>query len=247
MRPTLTIAIPTIGRAGLRHTLDSIRRQALIPGDRVLVVLDTYQEPPRPDVEALVASYGKPFELWMHNGGVHFMGNPQLNLAIGECTTDYFCALGDDDIYVDGAIARLRRKLRPGRAVLFQFYAPPYLVAGNPTRFVLWADRVLRVANISGCCVAAPREALVPVSDHQRCEVDFDWIRDMVAKTGQFPIWMDDCLIIARPDRRNGEPVHQGVAKCRGCGGRGFAEDFDDRLCPECAPSVIREWLGVSA
>ena len=245
MTPTLTIVVPTIGRPTLETTLQSIARQALIPGDRVIVALDTYQEPPRPDVAELVARFG--FELLEVDGGVHFMGNPQLNAAIARCTTDYFCALGDDDIYVDGAFETIRAKVKPGRALLFQFYAPPYLVAGDPTRFVLWADRVLRVANISGCCIVAPRAALVPVSDQQRCEVDFDWIVDIVAKTGHKPIWLNDVLIIARPDLRNGEPVHQGIATCPGCGFRGFREDFIGRLCEECAPTVIAELVGVGA
>lgn len=245
MTPTLTIVVPTIGRSTLKTTLDSIARQDLLPGDRVIVALDTYREPPRPDVAELVAGYG--FELLPIDGGVHFMGNPQLNAAIAECSTDYFCALGDDDVYVDGAIASLRKKLKPGRALLFQFYAPPFLVAGDPRRFILWADPQLRVANISGCCIVAPREALVPVSDQQRCEVDFDWIVDIVAKTGRRPVWLDEVLIIARPDLRDGEPVHQGVAKCPGCGYRGFVEDFSDRLCQDCAPVVIRELLGASA
>lgn len=244
MTPTLTIVVPTIGRPTLETTLQSIARQALIPGDRVVIALDTYQEPPRPDVAALVARYG--FELLEVDGGVHFMGNPQLNAAIAGCTTDYFCALGDDDVYVDDAIATIRAKVKPGRALLFQFYAPPYLVAGDPTRFTLWADRVLRVANISGCCIVAPREALVPVSDLQRCEVDFDWIAEIVAKTERKPIWLEQVLIIARPDLRNGEPVHQGIATCPGCGFRGFREDFNDRVCQECAPVVRRELLGVA-
>ena len=231
---TLTIVVPTIGRPTLKTTLDSIARQALQPGDRVIVALDTFQQPPRPDVAALVASYG--FELLPVDGGVHFMGNPQLNAAIAQADTDYLCALGDDDIYVDGAIARLRAKLKPGRVLLFQFYAPPYLSAGNPERFVLWADRDLRVANISGCCLVAPVAALSPVSDDQRIEVDYEWIVAAVAKTGKPPIWMDDVLIIARPDLRNGHPVHQGVTRCRGCGYQGFVEDFSDRLCGECAP-----------
>ncbi len=231
---TLTIVVPTIGRPTLETTLQSIARQDLRPGDRVIVALDTYQEPPRPDVAALVARYG--FELLLVDGGVHFMGNPQLNAAIAGCTTDYFCALGEDDVYVDGAIARLRKTLKPGRALLFQFYAPPYLVAGDPRRFVLWADKQLRVANISGCCIVAPSEALVPVSDQQRCEVDFDWIVDIVAKTGQRPIWLDEVLIIARPDLRDGEPVHQGVSRCWGCGFRGFIEDLTDGLCADCVP-----------
>ncbi len=238
---TLTIIVPTIGRPALETTLQSIARQDLRPSDRVIVALDTYQEPPRPDVADLVARYG--FDLLIVDGGVHFMGNPQLNAALSTVTTDYVCALGDDDVYVDGAIARLRQKLKNGRAVLFQFYAPPYLVPGDPRRFVIWTERTLRVANISGCCIAAPRSALVPVSDEPRIEVDYEWIVDIVAKTGQKPIWMDDVLIIARPDVRNGESVHRGVVRCQGCGDTGFAEDYEDGLCAECAPVVLREFL----
>ncbi len=245
MSASLTIIVPTIGRSTLETTLQSIARQDLHPGDRVIVALDTYQEPPRPDVAALVARYG--FELLPVDGGVHFMGNPQLNAALALVDTDYVCALGDDDIYVDGAIARLRPKCKNWRAVLFQFYAPPYLVAGDPTRFILWAEPILRVANISGCCIAAPREAIMPVSDHQRCEVDFDWVAAIVRKTGRKPLWMDDVLIIARPDLRDGRPVHQGVVRCHGCGDTGFAEDYADRLCPECAPVVLRQFIEASA
>ncbi len=238
---TLTIIVPTIGRPTLETTLQSIARQDLRSGDCVIVALDTYQEPPRPDVAALVARYG--FDLLLVDGGVHFMGNPQLNAALDTVTTDYVCALGDDDVYVDGAISRLRPKLKDGRAILFKFYAPRYLVFGNPERFVLWMDRTLRVANISGCCIAAPREAIVPVSDHQRCEVDFDWIVEIVQKTGHKPIWMDDVLIIARPDLRNGQSVHRGVVRCQGCGDTGFVEDSEDGLCSDCAPVVLREFL----
>lgn len=242
MKPSLTIVVPTIGRPSLRVTLDSIARQDLQPKDRVVIALDTFAEPPRPDVAALVAAYG--FDLIEVNGGTHFMGNPQLNAAIAQCRTDYLIALGDDDIYVDGAIARLRKALTPGRAVLFRFYAPPYLVEGNPRRFMLWATRHLRVANLSGCCIAAPREALVPISEEHRIEVDFDWIAAMVAKTGQKPIWLKDVLVIARPEIRDGEPVHQGVGSCPTCGYEGFLEDFEGRVCKDCAPVVLPEFVG---
>lgn len=247
MKPTLTIAVPTMGRPILRHTLDSIARQDLTPDDQVLVVFDSFQG--SGDLEAtreLVESYGYTFVLF--NGGHSFYGNPQLNHAISLARGDYFCALGDDDIYVDGAIARLRAAIKPGRAVLFQFYAPPFLAINNPRRFLLWQTKQLRVANISGCCVAAPRAALVPVSAERRIEVDFEWIVDIVAKTGQKPIWLRDCLIIARPDLRDGEPVHQGVGTCRGCGWEGFLEDMDaDLLCHACEGTVLRSLLEARA
>jgi hypothetical protein len=237
---TLTICVPTIGRAGLADTLRSIARQDIQAGDQVLVCFDSFA----PDVahmqavQRLVESYG--FTFVPHDGGYHFFGNPQLNHAMTLATGDYFTALGDDDVYVDGAIARLRKALKPGRATLFQFYAPPDLVPNRPgLRFRLWQDKALRVANLSGCCIAAPRAALVPVSRELRIEVDFDWIVDIVARTGQKPHWLKDCLIIARPDVRDGETVHQGVADCRGCGATGFREDMTGDLCAECAPCVL--------
>jgi len=243
MKPTLTIAVPTIGRPCLVDTLESIKRQALIPGDQVLIVYDSFacDRAHLEATRALVDRYG--FTFVAHNGWVHFFGNPQLNKAIDLATGDFFCALGDDDVYVDGAIRRLRAALVPGRALLFQFLSPPYLAANDPRRALLWHDRDLRVANISGCCLVAPRASLVPVSRDPRIEVDYEWIVDIVAKTGQKPKWLKHCLIIARPDARHGATVHQGVADCCGCGAMGFVEDLDDGLCAECAPVVIRELL----
>lgn len=248
MKPTLTIAVPTIGRPCLVDTLESIARQALIPGDQVLIVYDSFlcDVAHLQETRALVERYG--FTFVAHDGQVHFYGNPQLNRAMELATGDYFCALGDDDVYVDGAIARLRKKLATGRVVLFKFFSPTFLAGNDPLRHLLWSDRALRVANLSGCCMAAPVSCLVPVSDEPRIEVDYEWIRDCVEKSGQRPVWMKDCLVIARPDRRDGQVVHQGVAACRGCGWTGFLEDMDqDRLCDACQPFVIRELLPVSA
>jgi spore maturation protein CgeB len=202
--PSLTIVVPTIGRPTLATTLASIARQDLHPGDRVIVALDTFEQPERPDIVALVASYG--FELLPVDGGVHFFGNPQLNAAIRTATTEYLCALGDDDIYVDGALARIRPQLVDGRAGLVQFL--------SPWREILWDAPVLRVSHISGCCLFAPVPSLVEVKTEQRIEVDFDWIVDVVARTGQPPIWIRDCAILARPEIVNGQPV-QALAEYR--------------------------------
>jgi glycosyltransferase involved in cell wall biosynthesis len=247
MTPTLTIAIPTIGRDSLRHTLDSITRQQLIDGDRVLVVADSFQHGYRYDLKELVEGYGWEFQYHEFDGGRHFMGNPQLNHAISLAQTDFFCALGDDDVFVDGAIYRLRSHLEPGRATLYQFYSPPFDTRDGSFRFVLWDEPKLQVAHISGCCIAAPVSCLVPVSDEERIEVDFDWIVNIVKQTGKKPHWLRDCLIIARPDLRHGEPVHRGVTTCRGCGLVAYLEDLDiSRFCAECEGTVLREHFGAS-
>lgn len=248
MKPTLTIVVPTIGRPTLVNTLESIKRQALIPGDDVLIVYDSFAKDAvnAAQTKAMVESYG--FTFIEHNGGYHFQGNPQLNHAINIAKTDFLCALGDDDIYVDGAIARLRKKLQPGRVVLFKFFITGFLTGLFGARFLLWSDKEVRLANLSGCCMAAPVSALVPVNTELRMEVDYEWIRDTVKKSGRRPYWMNDCLVIARPDVRDGQVVHRGVDACRGCGWMGVLEDMDcDRLCAECAPTVIRELLEASA
>jgi len=241
LTPTLTICIPTIGRPSLRHTLDSIKRQKLVLGDRVVVVFDSYRHGHNYDLQELVEGYGAPFQYREFDGGTHFYGNPQFNYGMRLARTGYFCGLGDDDIYVDGALERLRTALRPGRVTLCQFYSPPFDTPSGARRFVLWDTPRLQVAHISGCCMVAPVEALVPVSAEQRIEVDYDWIKDVIAKSGQEPVWMRDCLIIARPEMRDGVPVHRGVASCRGCGVVAYLEDLDgSRFCAECAPLVIR-------
>jgi glycosyltransferase involved in cell wall biosynthesis len=244
---TLTIVVPTIGRPGLKDTLASIARQALIPGDQVLIVYDSFERDAAnaTATRALVESFGYTFV--EHDGGYHFQGNPQLNHAMDLATGDYFCALGDDDVYVDGAIARLRKKLKDGRVVLFQFFSPTFISGNDGLRCLLWSNKELRIANLSGCCMAAPVSTLVKVSDEQRFEVDYDWIRDTVAKSGQRPVWMKDCLVIARPDVRDGQTVHQGVERCRGCGWVGFLEDMTDRLCDDCDGVVLREHLEARA
>ncbi len=241
---TITIAVPTIGRPTLVDTLESIARQELRPCDQVLIVYDSFA----PDVEnlqatrALVEGYG--FTFVEHNGWVHFFGNPQLNHAMTLAAGDFFTALGDDDVYVDGAISRMRKALVPGRALLYQFYSPPCMVLNRPDlRVRLWSDRRLREANISGCCIAAPRADLVPVSEEMRIEVDFEWIVNIVAKTGQKPKWLRDCLIIARPP----QGYHAGVGDCRGCGAIGFREEMDGPLCLECAPYVRRDLIEATA
>jgi glycosyltransferase involved in cell wall biosynthesis len=245
MTSTLTICVPTIGRPSLRHTLDSIRRQKLVAGDRVLVVFDSHGHGHHYDLQELVEGYG--FEYHEFDGGRHFMGNPQFNHGMTLATTDYFCGLGDDDVYVDGAIERLRKALKPGRVLLHQFYSPLFQIGQRASRFVLWDEPKLQVAHISGCCMVAPTASLVPVKDDERIEVDYEWIVDTVAKSGKKPVWMRDCLIIARPDLRDGEPVHRGVSSCQGCGVTAYLEDLDDRLCAECEGSVLRQFIGASA
>jgi len=248
LTPTLTICIPTIGRPSLRHTLDSIKRQKLVPGDRVVVVFDSHGHGHNYDLQELVEGYGKPFEYHEHDGGTHFYGNPQFNYGMSLAGSGYFCGLGDDDIYVDGALERLRKALRPGRVTLCQFYSPPFNTPSGARRFVLWDTPTLRVAHISGCCMVAPVEALVPVSAEQRIEVDYDWIVDVIAKSGQKPLWFKGCLIIARPEMRDGEPVHKGVLSCQGCGVTRYREDLNrDLLCEDCDGVVLTQFLGASA
>lgn len=195
MTPTLTIVVPTIGRPGLQRTLNSIEQQALIPGDRVLVVYDSYDRQPGHDVQALVACYGARFEYLEHDAGEHWYGIAQLNHAMAQRqTTDFLCALGDDDVYVKDAFKRLRPRLEPGRCALFRFR--------SPWGEVLWDAPVLRRTHISGCCLVAPTAHLQPLSTRHYVESDFDWIESTIEATGEPPVWVDDCLIVARPDRQ---------------------------------------------
>lgn len=237
MTPTFTVLIGALGRPTLKHALDSIARQARLPDDQVVVSIDTYEQGARPDVEALVRSYGPGFEVTSHDAGFHCWGTAQINHALStvHLTGSHVLTIGDDDVFVDGAYATLRPLLSAdlSRPVLYQFLAP--------WRKVLWDRPQMVVGHISGCCIAAPRAfvGLHPVLNAQGQpypEHDFDWMQAILQTSGRPPLWLPAVLVIARPDVRGDDVTHCGVVVCWRCQQWRFREDIPmtEVYCPAC-------------
>lgn len=240
MTPTFTVLIGSIGRPELRHALDSIHRQARVPGDQVIVSIDSFEQGDRPDVQALVGQYGGGFHVCAYDSGYHFFGVEQINYALRAMpiTGSHLVTIGDDDVFVDGAYETLRPicAADPSRPVLYRFLAP--------WREVLWDRPQMRMGRISGCCIAAPRACVGPMptqttwpgTTRPYVEHDYHWMVDIVAKAPSPPVWLDRTLVIARPDVRGDDVAHRGVVQCGFCALVRYLEDVDllQPYCPQC-------------
>lgn len=232
MTATFTVLIGSIGRPSLRHTLDSIARQARVPGDQVIVTIDSFEHGDRPDVQALVRSYGAGFDVCAYDAGYHWYGVEQINFALrtAQITGSHVFTLGDDDVFVDGAYSTLRPlcDAEPLRPILYRFL--------SPWREVLWDEPRMQRSRISGCCIAAPRAFVGPMPTRRYVEHDFDWMQDILAASGREPLWLDRTLVIARPDPRAADVAHRGVMQCWACRAVRYYEDIEiqNPYCPAC-------------
>jgi hypothetical protein len=211
MTPTFTVLIGSIGRPSLRRSLESIRQQARVDGDQVIVAFDAFEQSAAAIDErlALVRSFGPGFDACAYDSGYHWLGVEQINHALRTIPIigSHVFTIGDDDIFIDGAYQTIRDicAADPLRPVLYRFVAP--------NRAVLWDMPRLRSCLISGCCIAAPRP-FVPLM-HTRLETthDYDWMVEILARAraaGKAPVWLDYIGVVARP-----ESDHDFTRYCR--------------------------------
>ena len=231
--PSFAVVVPTIGREMLEGTLDSILAQELQQGDQVFVVRDSFGDLDdalgvRARVEAYAEKSNGIIQYREHDAGFHFYGVPQHNAVWREATADYLMSMGDDDIFCAGAWARLREAIGEEwqRAVLFQWL--------SPWRQILWRKREMTRSLVSGSCMAAPRYACCDIPEGRYVEVDFDWMQQIIANTGQEPLWVEDVVAIARPEKRGGKLTTHRPVKCVGCRRVIFREDAVDGQCILC-------------
>lgn len=232
MTPTFTVLIGSLGRSTLRQTLDSIARQHRVTGDQVIVALDSFEHGEQPDVQQLVTGYGPGFDVCAYDSGYHWLGVEQINYAMHHVpmTGTHVFTLGDDDVFTDDAYATLRPVCAadPAQPVLYRFVAP--------WRELLWDHPRLEMSRISGCCIAAPAAFVGPMTTAKIVEHDYWWMKDILARSGREPRWLDRVLVIARPDIRHNRPLTRGVLQCWHCKGWRWLEDVNwlDAHCPHC-------------
>lgn len=200
-RPTITAIVPTQGRPTLERTLDSVRDQ-LLPGDEVLVVIDTH-EMDRDTQTAIgdrIAPYGPQFWVLGHDAERHNWGHSQINHALTCATGDYIVANDDDDIWTPGAFAAIREAAQtfPGRLLLFRFRS--YIGGG----FIFWHTPGLewvRQGHIGGHSLVMPNiPGKVGWRTTTRYEADFDQIVDAIQKHApDEPVFCDFVIASQRP------------------------------------------------
>ncbi len=132
----ITFVVPSLGRPGLRQTLDSIE---CWPGDEILVV-GSMGDVVDPRVRFLPCA---PQGDWGHS---------ERNLAKAEVHTPYFANLDDDDVYAPDTRALMADAIEqtPNRPVIFRMQ--------YPNGFILWDRPGIEVGHVGTPMMFMPND-----------------------------------------------------------------------------------------
>jgi len=160
-KPTFSVVIPTVGRTTLVHALKSVAAQ-LEPGDEIFVLCN--------------------------DAGDH--GDSARNSGVARAAASHLIFLDDDDAYVTGALATMRRFAaeNPGRIGIFR------MELWNGA--LIWTEPELRYGNVGSPMFVVPN---VPGKlgrwDQSRLANDWAFIEETVSLQGE-PIFRDE--VVAR-------------------------------------------------
>ena len=227
MKATFTVVLGSLGRPSLKTLLDSVARQRRLPGDQCIVSIDAFEQGERPDVQALVRSYGEGFVACAYDSGYHYLGIEQINYAMRSIwlTGTHMLMIGDDDVFADGAFEAIRPfcskdLLRP---VLWRVLSPKSLSA--PYDRELFPVMQYEYGRIGGSSIAAPMPHVRPLTTEQTLWHDNWWLTDVIHNSGVEPLWLDYTPVITRPEPRGDDVTHRGVWRCWHCERWRFLED----------------------
>lgn len=186
---TLSIIIPTCGRASLRRVLESCVSQCEV-GDQVVVVGDGIQ----PNAETICRDFGLTV-LYADGIETHCYGNRQRQAGIAMATGEYLLFIDDDDVYTPGALQVVREAIVKwsDRPMLFRFI--------DKNGAVLWRDPVVREANVSTQQIVLPNRFSRFGVWGDRREGDYDFIRSTLNKWpggDQAVVWRPNILADCR-------------------------------------------------
>jgi len=136
---SLCIVTPTISRPTLARAL---RSAVLSPGDEWLVIGDGSQ----PEAEAQVAALNVPGMHYVEGPETHHYGNEQRDLAMSMARAAYFLFLDDDDIFLPGALERIRHYV-DGSPVMFRMHH---------NGGIIWRDQMIAPGNTGGSMFCVP-------------------------------------------------------------------------------------------
>lgn len=192
MNDSLSIVIPSAGRASLEHTLRSYAHQ-LGPDDEVLVVGDT-TDGDLPLTREIVARFDGRFRYVDGRSEYHSWGHEEINVGQRLAAGAWVLGNDDDDIATPDALAHIRAAIAEQphpRPMLFQFM--------TFWRQVLWAERALIENTIGGHSLVQPNDPERLAYMTPRYAGDFDWIVQAVENYGGDVAWIPRVIAWTRP------------------------------------------------
>jgi len=199
MKPELAVVIPTVGRATLASTLDSLDAQPERDLLEVLVVADTHGglSADLEQARAHVREERDPaiFHWREYDAGLHCWGHPQRMCGGRSATAPLVWYTQDDNVAAEGAVGLILE------AAHFQARRSPLFFRWlSPWRELIWRDEHLLLGNIDADCLVLPRRIAERVQWGLRYEGDFDAAEDALRLSDGTVSWRDGLVSIARPD-----------------------------------------------
>ncbi|MEX0727030.1 MAG: glycosyltransferase family A protein [Planctomycetaceae bacterium] len=143
--PTISVITPTLGRATLVRTMQSVLPQ-LGPADEWLIVGDGS----RPAARELLERTGERRITYFESTDARSAyGNAQRNAAMRRAQNEFLVFVDDDDELLPGALAAVRRE---GTHRLPMMFRMNY----RPRNAILWRVPLLREANVGGGMFVTP-------------------------------------------------------------------------------------------
>jgi glycosyltransferase involved in cell wall biosynthesis len=160
---SISIIVPTIGRASLEQTLRSLTHQVQ-DEDEIIVVGDGE----RLSARRLCGPPIQYFETWRPGSRC---GAEQRDYGIMRATGNWLAFLDDDDIYTRGALAAVRAQLPeiPDRPHIFRMQ---YEHRGGR---ILWDEPEFRICNVGTPMLVVPRRLDLPHWFRLDVRACFDW------------------------------------------------------------------------
>ena len=151
MTPRFSVIVATSGRPTLARALQSLADQPLAPPDAVLLTAGD---------EVLVVGAGAAIHDVADTFGYRFLeagpfgdwGQRERQAAMAHATGTHLVFLDDDDVFLPGAFAAMRRACaaHPGRPLMFKM-----ITIGGST---IWTDPAVRCGNHGGPQFVTPND-----------------------------------------------------------------------------------------
>lgn len=192
MNDSLSIVVPTAGRASLEHTLRSYAHQ-LGPDDEVLIVGDT-TDGDLPLTREIVARFDGRFRYVDGRSQWHSWGHEEINRGMDLARGGWILGNDDDDIAMPTAVADIKSAIAEQphpRPMFFQFM--------TFWREVLWARRELIENTVGGHMLVQPNAPGKIAYLTPRYAGDFDYLMSAYTNYDGDVAWIPRVIAWTRP------------------------------------------------